>query len=71
MKIGDRVTLRGISGHGKNRVERDGDTWIIRNRLEDSSGKFWFLEATENQPLQAIIMLRLALMKRRPYTLSM
>jgi hypothetical protein len=35
MQVGDIITLKGITGHGKNRVREQGDQWFVMNDTTD------------------------------------
>ena len=35
MQVGDIITLKGITGHGKNRVREQGVQWTVMNDTTD------------------------------------
>ena len=35
MLVGDIITLKGVTGHGKNRVREQGDQWFVMNDTTD------------------------------------
>jgi|TARA_R110000787_G_scaffold136957_1_gene249609 hypothetical protein len=35
MQVGDIITLKGITGHGKNRVREQGVQWSVMNDTTD------------------------------------
>jgi len=35
MQVGDIITLKGITGHGKNRIREQGVQWSVMNDTTD------------------------------------
>jgi hypothetical protein len=38
IKEGDLLTLRAVSGHGKNRISQHGDTWRVTCNVSQTTG---------------------------------
>ena len=47
LRVDDLVKLRGITGHGKNRIRQHGDTWRITNTESPTSFGHLGLESLE------------------------
>ena len=47
IRVGDLLTLRGVTGHGKNRIRQHGKTWRVTNTQNDTSFGHLGLESLE------------------------